>query len=95
MKKISEKQLDLLKLVFPGPIGQGMEISKAAKQLGISERAAFYRLKTVRKNFPDFWDKYQTALKVMQRQRLGLKNCKISSLIINSFVDDSNFEETF
>lgn len=84
MKKITEKQIEILKLIYPGPVGGGMKVVDAAKKLGISKRAAFYRLISIKKNFPEFWEQYLMARRVMRRQRTGLKNATINDEVVKS-----------
>ena len=64
--------MELLKLIYPGPIGKGMKIKDAAKKLKISRRAATYRLFNIKKKFPKFWEQYLAACRVMRRERISL-----------------------
>jgi len=93
-KKISKKQTELLKLIYPGPLGLGMKIVDIAKKLKISREAVYKQLKSIKKKFPEFWEQYLTARKIMRRDRINLKHLRVGvDDIVPQFEDQSNREE--
>ena len=53
--KYTDKELDVLKLLAPGPIGLGMSLGDAAKELKIDYKALVSRLRYFKENNPDAW----------------------------------------
>lgn len=74
---LTRKQLDLLMLVWPGPVGQGLTVAEAARGLNITVRAAQYRLKHFKQRFPEAWEKYESARELLRQDRL-----KIHDLVV-------------
>lgn len=83
--QIKQEYLDILIRIAPGPIGQGMTIPAAAKDLGIGYKAAKYRLKQFKIKYPNAWgkikelrriaksDRYKLAWKRHPNQKVGLR----------------------
>lgn len=69
----TKKQSELLQLIYPAPIGEGLTVIEARERLGISYSAAFSRLRSFKKRFPKAWEQYQAALRVSQEHRKQLK----------------------
>jgi hypothetical protein len=71
-KGMTQKQLELLLLITPKPLGKGKTILEAAKILDISRQAATKRLNNFKKNFPaeyKNWDRFR-KLRSYIRQNL-------------------------
>lgn len=71
---MTDRQLELLMLIVPGPLGFGMSVTTAAKKIGISKRAGFLRLQKFKMRFPSAWKKIIRMMTVMSRQRKALQN---------------------
>lgn len=68
----TKKQHELLCLIYPAPVGQGMLIADACELLGITRQAATSRLAKFRARFPEAWEQYETARRISQRHRMEL-----------------------
>jgi predicted transcriptional regulator len=73
-KAVSKKTLELLTLITPGPLGQGLTQKAAAQILGITEKAVFNRLKTFEKNFPESYQRFKCIKKLSRETRDSLHN---------------------
>ena len=96
MKKPTEKQIEILLRIAPGPLGCGMKISEAAENLDISTSAAKIRLASFKKNFPVAWQRFQNLREVARKQRYNLrwKSHELQKLWLYSFTDLSTKEGT-
>ena len=65
---MTQGQLDLLMLVVPGPLGKGMKIIDAARELNISVDAAKMKLRRFKTRFPEAWDRIEGMRSSMRRQ---------------------------
>jgi len=66
--KYTDKELDVLKLLAPGPIGLGMSLGDAAKELKIDYKALVSRLRYFKENNPDAWDRFKSMRRSMFRE---------------------------
>lgn len=98
-KYFTEKQSELLQLVYPGPIGEGLTVREASKRIGISEASAFGRLKRVKDRFPDAYQQYQAAKKISSKNREQLRDIGRNSLDAEiekiGFSEDLDIKEKF
>jgi len=78
-------QLDLFMQIVPPPLGQGLSILVAAKNLNISYDAANRKLQTFKKRFPGAWSVIKGMQETMARNRDGLDKHKKSSRGMLSF----------
>jgi len=95
-EKPTEKQIELLLRIAPGPLGCGMKIYEAAENLGISEASANARLRCFKKNFPEAWKKFTNLRKISRKQRYNLrwKDHCLQKLWLHTFTDLSTEEGT-
>ena len=94
MKKVTKQQIKILFLLYPGSLGLGMKVVDVAKKLKISREAVYKQLKSIKKKFPEFWEQYLTARKIMRRDRINLKHLRVGvDDIVPQFEDQSNREE--
>lgn len=91
----TKKQADLLFLIYPGPIGKGLFIVDAAELLGITQQAAYARLKRFKTRFPKAWEQVKIALKINQKHRLQLRYGASHGHPFNSNKDDFDILEKF
>lgn len=70
---MTDKQLRLLMLIVPGPIGSGMTVSAAARHLHIEVASAFRRLQKFKMRFPVAWNRVVGMLRTMSRHRLSMR----------------------
>lgn len=75
-KGFSLKQLELLTLVFPAPLGYGLRIKDAATVLRVTPQAARAMLARIKKRFPEIAERYKLCLKVRTRQIKNARNIK-------------------
>lgn len=98
-KHFTKKQSKLLQLTYPGPIGEGFTVREASKRLGISEAAAYARLKCVKDRFPDAYQQYQAAKKITSKNREQLRDIPRNSLDAKiekiGFSEDLSIKEKF
>lgn len=75
--EIKKIYTELLILIAPGPLGQGLTIKKAAKILNISYRAAQDRLARFKKKYPDAWTNFEKLKREAtdRRYKLAWKRC--------------------
>jgi len=66
--KFTDKEMCVISLMIPGPLGRGMNIVKAAKELGISHITAAQRVARFKKNNPIAWEKIDSMLRAMYRE---------------------------
>ncbi len=72
-KYFTEKQGELLSLIYPGPIGMGMTITEVAKLLSISRQSAHARLKYFKIRFPEAWQQFFAAREISRKNRIQLR----------------------
>ncbi len=68
----TEKQSELLQLIYPGPIGEGVSIAEACRKLEISEGSGYARLKCFKTRFPDAYKQFEVARKINSEHRKQL-----------------------
>ena len=61
--KPTKNQLEVLLLLTPNPIGEGLTEEQVAERLGISQSAVSDRVNTFKKNFPKAWERWQGILR--------------------------------
>ena len=71
-KHFTKKQSELLCLIYPGPVGQGISITNACVLLGISRQSGFARLKNIKNRFPVAWKQFVVAKKIGSKHRKQL-----------------------
>ncbi len=71
-KSFTKKQSELLQLVFPGPVGQGMTIIDACVKLGISEAAGHARLKCFKDRYPEAYERFDLTRKMRSKHRISI-----------------------
>jgi len=72
--KPTKKQIEVLLLITPGPLGEGLKIKEVAEKLGISEIAVKKRLERFKRNHPDAWERFEGIRNVSRRERDNLHN---------------------
>lgn len=87
-KFFNRGQLQLLTLIWPGPLGYGLRINAAAKLLGISPKAAYGKIETIKKRFPEIIENYKIALKTRTRQ---INNSEMTKSLGFAGRDDSGY----
>lgn len=71
--KVKQKYVDILLRITPGPIGRGMTIKTAAKDLGISCRTIKYKLTQFKKNYPEAWGNFKKLRELARQDRYKLR----------------------
>lgn len=77
---MTQGQVDLLMLILPGPLGEGMKIKEAAQTLGVSEDAARMKLKRFKLRFPEAWDRIESMRNTMMTHRKASREGKIDGI---------------
>ena len=91
IKGLSEKQVEALILIVPGPIGQGLTQKEAAKILGLNERDFRSRLTRFKIRFPDAWENFESMRNVSRRQEESLRN----PISLSRGIDENRITERF
>jgi len=71
--EINKSYTELLILIAPGPLGQGLTIKEAAKQLNIPYRTAQNRLASFNRKYPNAYKKFKDLQRLMRQDRLKLR----------------------
>lgn len=69
MQKISYRQIEVLLLTIPGPLGLGLTQQQAGNVLGISRDAVAKRLERFKKKYPNGWNNVIAIRNTVNRQR--------------------------
>lgn len=69
MQKISKKQIEVLLLTTPGPLGLGLTQQQAGNVLGINRDAVAQRLGRFKKKYPNGWNNVVSIRNTVNRQR--------------------------
>lgn len=72
-KYFTEKQSELLQIIFPAPIGLGWKMKEACETLGIGVSAGYARLRAFKIRFPEAYKVYETSKKIMWNQKDELR----------------------
>ena len=75
-KTILNSTMELLKLITPGPIGEGMSQVEAAKELGITPEAVQSRLKTFKERHPEAFDNFIATIELSRKHRGKLRHVR-------------------
>jgi len=70
---IKKKYTEILTKISPGPIGQGLTVAEAVKDLNLSINTIRTRLKQFKKKYPDAWDKFKKLRSIARKDRLKLQ----------------------
>ena len=73
-KEVPKRILELLTLITPGPLGQGLTQKEAAHRLQITEKTVFNRLKAFEKKFPEAYERFISIKKLSRETRDFLHN---------------------
>jgi len=65
--------IKLLTKICPGPIGRGLTIQKAAKELNITHRTARYELEKFKKDYPQAWEEFEKLRNIAKQDRYKLR----------------------
>jgi len=76
-KGITKKEMDVLLLIAPPPIGVGHTQEEAANYLGITERALNYRLERFKKRCPDGYERFCSLCDAGSHINRSLKHPKV------------------
>ena len=87
-KTILKSTMELLKLITPGPLGEGMSQKEAAKELGITPDAVQRRLKTFKERHPEAFKNFINAIKLARKHRCNLK--KVRNIPDFVWLEDQN-----
>jgi len=71
--EVSKQEIALLIRVCSGPIGQGLTLKEAAKDLGIKQRTAERILANFKTKFPDAWKKFKNLRNLAKDDRYKLR----------------------
>jgi len=71
-KFFTQKQSELLCLIYPPPVGRGLTIVHACNLLSISETAGHIRLSNIKKRFPEAWQSFEAAREISRKHRIQL-----------------------
>ena len=74
MRKVSEKQVEVLLLTMSGPLGRGLEQIKAGVVLGITRDAIAKRLGRFKEKYPVAWNNVMSIRHAASRQRENLEH---------------------
>ncbi len=72
-KFFTEKQSELLQLLFPAPTGAGLTMREACFALEITKNSGYRRLRNFHRLFPAAWEVYQASKRIMWSQRDQLR----------------------
>lgn len=72
VKGVTKKQIEILQLIYPTPIGAGLTILEAAQLLGIHRNSAQSRLNNFKKRFPNEWNSIKYLISKMYEHRKQL-----------------------
>ncbi len=97
-KCFTEKQSELLQLIYPGPIGLGWKMKEACETLGIGVAAGYARIRAFKGNFPEAWEVYEASKKIMWQHKdelHGGASCGYSIEELHNFGWDKRIKERF
>lgn len=69
----TRKQIEVLVRIAPGPLGRGMKIKEAAKDLGITPAAFSNRLHRFKVKYPKAWENFVSLREVSRQDRYRLR----------------------
>jgi hypothetical protein len=72
-KYFTKKQHELLMLIYPGPVGKGLTMREACKQLGICESSGYSRMRHFKLRFPEAWKRFKAVREIMWKQKDQLR----------------------
>ena len=73
IKEPTRKQMEVLVRIAPGPLGQGMKIKEAAKDLNISISAFNNRLQRFKARYPEAWENFVSLREISRQDRYRLR----------------------
>lgn len=73
IKEPTEKQMEVLVRIAPGPLGRGMKAKEAAKDLGISPAALNNRLHRFKVKHPKAWKNFVSMREISRQDRYRLR----------------------
>jgi len=84
MENVTQKQLEVLLLFAPPPLGEGLKQVEIAQELGISVKAVEKRLNTFKKDFPTAYDRLWNFKKNYTKTKGKIEN----PVSLSEFGDD-------
>lgn len=74
MKRVTSKQIEVLLLTTPGPLGAGLTQIEAGMVLGVTKGAIAQRLGRFKSKYPNSWDNVISIKYTASRQRENLEH---------------------
>jgi hypothetical protein len=72
-KEPTKKQMEVLVRISPGPLGRGMKVKEAAKDLGISISTLKSRLQRFKAKYPEAWENFISLREISRQDRYRLR----------------------
>lgn len=88
---LTQKQIDLLCLLFPAPVGEGLTRVEAAERLGITISSIQKRLKNIRSKNPQIAKKLDEWEERAKKSRLDIEN----AVRVNKIESSINIRDKF